>query len=190
MHFFSKPHKAQFLFDGLSLLYDLINPLIYPPSMREELLSHVEGKRILDFGVGTGYTTRRFPSAVGIDLSLKLIRRAREYRGQLMLADILHPPFKGGSFDTIIAAGSFYYLPDPLAGLQIFHYLLREGGVVLILSPNTKLSFFKPFIHIYTYQTYRDLFNKTGFTSEIVGTATSRSYICFCKARKKQPAEP
>ena len=153
--------------------------------MREELLSHVEGERILDFGVGTGYTTGRFPHAVGIDLSMKMMNRAKDYRGQLVRADILKPPFKGEGFDTIISAGSFYYLPDPLEGLRSLHYLLKDKGIILFLSPNTVLSIFKPFVHIYTHQEYRDLFNETGFTTEIVKTTAARRYICFCKARKK-----
>ena len=185
MPIFSKQHKARFFFDGLSSLYDIINPLIYPASMREELLSHVEGERILDFGVGTGYTTGRFPHAVGIDLSMKMMNRAKDYRGQLVRADILKPPFKGEGFDTIISAGSFYYLPDPLEGLRSLHYLLKDKGIILFLSPNTVLSIFKPFVHIYTHQEYRDLFNETGFTTEIVKTTAARRYICFCKARKK-----
>lgn len=185
MPIFSKQNKAQLFFDGLSSLYDVINPLVYPSSMRDELLSHVEGERILDFGVGTGYTTGKFAGAVGIDLSMKMMRRAKDYRGQLMRADILRPPFKGERFDTIISAGSFYYLPDPREGLKSFHYLLRDGGIVLILSPNTALSLFKPLIHIYTHQDYNNFFNETGFSSEIVKTTASRRYICFCKARKK-----
>jgi len=116
---------------------------------------------------------------------MKMMRRAKKYRGQLMRADLLHPPFKSGSFDTIISAGSFYYLPDPRKGLRSFHYLLRDGGVVLILSPNTALSIFKPFVHIYTHQEYRTLFDETGFSPEIVKTTAARRYICFCKARKK-----
>ena len=185
MPIFSKQQKARSFFDGLSSLYDIINPIIYPGSMREELLSHVEGKRILDFGVGTGYTTGRLPHAVGIDLSMKMMSRATDYRGQLVRADILKPPFKGGCFDTIISAGSFYYLPDPLEGLRSFRYLLRDGGIILFLSPNTTLSVFKPFIHIYTHQEYENLFNEAGFTPEIVRTTAARRYICFCKARKE-----
>ena len=189
MPIFSKQNKARSFFDGLSSLYDIINPIIYPDSMREELLSHVEGDRVLDFGVGTGYTTGRMPNAVGIDLSMKMMSRAKDYRGHLVRGDILNPPFTKGNFDTIISAGSFYYLPDPLEGLRSFHYLLKDGGIILFLSPNTTLSVFKPFIHIYTHREYRDLFNKTGFIPEIVKTTTSRRYICFCKARKKVNAE-
>ena len=185
MPIFSKQNKARSFFDGLSSLYDVINPIIYPDSMREELLSHVEGNRVLDFGVGTGYTTGRMSKAVGLDLSMKMMSRAKDYRGHLVRGDILRPPFRGEKFDTIISAGSFYYLPDPLEGLRSFHYLLKDGGIILFLSPNTTLSVFKPFIHIYTHQEYRELFNETGFAPEIVKTTASRRYICFCKARKK-----
>ena len=184
MGLFSTPFRAKLFFDTLSRLYDVINPVVYPASMREELISHIEGTRILDFGVGTGYTTKRFPQAIGIDLSMKMMRRAKDYRGQLIRADFLKSPFKGSRFDTIISAGSFYYLPDPLEGLRIFNRLLKSGGIVLLLCPNTTLRFFKPFVHIYSHQSFKDLFSKTGFTPEIIKTTTTRGYICFCKARK------
>ncbi len=184
MGLFSTPFRAKLFFDTLSRLYDVINPVVYPASMREELISHIEGTRILDFGVGTGYTTKRFPQAIGIDLSMKMMKRAKDYRGQLIRADFLKSPFKGSRFDTIISAGSFYYLPDPLEGLRIFNRLLKSGGIVLLLCPNTTLRFFKPFVHIYSHQSFKDLFSKTGFTPEIIKTTTTRGYICFCKARK------
>jgi len=189
MGLFSTPFRAKLFFDALSRLYDVINPVVYPASMREELISHIEGTRILDFGVGTGYTTKRFPQAIGIDLSMKMMRRAKDYRGQLIRADFLKSPFKGSRFDTIISAGSFYYLPDPLEGLRIFNRLLKSGGIVLLLCPNTALRLFKPFVHIYTNQEFRTLFNKTGFTPEIIKTTTARGYICFCKARKNSEAK-
>ena len=185
MPFFSTPHKSRFFFDKLSFLYDIINPLIYPDSMRRELVSHVEGTRILDFGVGTGYTTRKFPHAVGIDLSMKMLRRATDYQGQLVLANLLSSPFKGECFDTVVSAGSFYYLPDPLKGLRIIHGLLKGGGVALFLTPNSRLPMLKPFIHVYTHQDFENLFHKTGFIPEVIKTTSSRGYVCFCKARKK-----
>ena len=168
MPLFSKQKKAKLFFDKLSPLYDMINPIVYPTSMREELISHIEGPRILDFGVGTGYTTKEFPQAVGIDLSMKMMRRAKGYRGQLLRADFLKVPFKRACFDTIISVGSFYYLPDPIEGLQISNYLLKKGGIVLLLSPNYMLTIFQPFIHIYSHQDYRALFHKTGFKPEII----------------------
>ena len=184
MPLFSTPNKAKRFFDRLSHFYDVINPVVYPSSMREELISQIEGSRILDFGVGTGYTTKQFPQAVGIDLSMRMLERAKDYRGQLIRTDFLRAPFKSECFDTIISAGSFYYLPDPVEGLQTFNYLLKSGGVILLLCPNTTLRLFKPFVHIYSHQSFKDLFSKTGFTPEIIKTSSSRGYICFCKARK------
>ena len=107
----------------------MINPLIYPDAMRRELISQIEGERILDFGVGTGYTTRRFVHAVGIDLSMKMLKKATDYQGQLVCADLLSAPFKGGCFDTVVSAGSFYYL------VVIEQYIQIDGaGGVLVRS--------------------------------------------------------
>jgi SAM-dependent methyltransferase len=153
--------------------------------MRRELISHIEGERILDFGVGTGYTTRTFPHAVGIDLSMKMLQKAVDYQGQLVCADLLSAPFKGGCFDTVVSAGSFYYLPDPVKGLQIIHGLLKNRGVALFLTPNSRLPVLKPFIHVYTHKDFETLFHDTGFIPEMVETTSARGYVCFCKARKE-----
>jgi len=97
--------------------------------------------------------------AVGIDLSREMLRRAR-YRGQLVRADFMKPPFRGGWFSTIVFAGSFYYLRDPDDAAKISAHLLGPSGRLVLLSPATNL--FAPFVNVYSRRAYEEIFVRAG----------------------------
>lgn len=151
--------RARRFFDRLAPFYDRVNARIYKREWLRRVRGHLQG-RVLDVGVGTGFTTGHLADAVGIDLSKRMIDRAR-YAGHLMQADFLHPPLRPGSFDTIVFAGSFYYLDDPGQGLRIASDLLRPGGRVVILSPGSRI--FALAVPVYTEAEYRRLFHGGGF---------------------------
>src|SRR5207244_6426022 len=94
-----------------------------------------------------------------IDLSREMLKRAR-YRGHLVRADVMQPPFRPGSFDTIVFAGSFYNLPSPEAGAAITANLLRPGGRVIVLSPATTL--LALFVRVYRPEEYRQFMEGAG----------------------------
>ena len=166
----------------VSIIYDRLNPHIYTDGMRKTLIEEIEGDKILDVGVGTGYTSKDLKNAVGIDISQKMISRAKDYQGSLILADALYPPFKLESFDTIICAGSLYYLPKPVEGLRIFHSLLRQNGIVLYLGPNIKL--LKFWVHVYNGAELEELFGLAGFKVEKIMKVGWRGIAYFAKARR------
>lgn len=159
----SHPWRARRLFDGIAPLYDRINALLYKPEWLREVRSRLRGPRVLDVGVGTGHTTDHLDGAVGIDLSREMLRRAR-YRGTLLRADILRPPFRPESFDTIVLAGSFYYLPDPRTTMRAIANLLRSGGTVVMLSPATRL--LAPFVWIPSPEEYEQFLHEAGMHLE------------------------
>jgi ubiquinone/menaquinone biosynthesis C-methylase UbiE len=165
-------------------MYDRLNPHIYTEEMRTKLIKQIEGERILDVGVGTGYTSRDVKNAVGIDISQKMLSRAKDYHGSLIVADALHPPFKLESFDTIICAGSLYYLPKPAEGLKIFHSLLRRNGIVLYLGPNIKLVAF--WVRVYDETKLEGLFGLAGFKVEKIMKIGWRGIAYLAKARKSE----
>ncbi|HYM38565.1 MAG TPA: methyltransferase domain-containing protein [Thermoplasmata archaeon] len=150
MPLLSGSRRARGFFDRLAPLYDWINARIYKPEWLADVRATLHG-RVLDVGVGTGFTTGHLADAVGIDLSQEMLRRAR-YRGHLLRADVTRPPFREGSFDTVVLAGSFYYLSDPQEGMAVAARLLRPGGIVVVLSPATWA--LAPFVRIYSREEY------------------------------------
>lgn len=167
-------------FDGLAAQYDRINARIYKREWLDRVRRAIRGERALDVGVGTGFTTNHLAGAVGIELSREMLRRAR-YRGHLVQADFMHPPFRGPRFDTVVFAGSLYYLPSASEGLRIAEELLDHGGRVIILSPATLL--LAPFVPIFTESDYCEFMGRAGLrllSYERLSWAT-----CLVVARKE-----
>ena len=158
MPLLSGSHRARRFFDRLAPAYDKINARIYKPEWLAKVRSVLHG-RVLDVGVGTGFTTGHLEDAVGIDLSAEMLRRAR-YRGHLMRANFVRPPFRGETFDTVVFAGSFYYLPDPQVGMETASTLLRPGGTAVVLSPATRA--LAPFVPIYSRTEYATFMERAG----------------------------
>ncbi len=159
----SGPSSAKRFFDRLAPAYDAINARIYKREWLERVRAEIRGERILDVGVGTGFTTSYFEGAVGIDLSREMLRRA-SYGGHLIRADFFHPPLRERSFDTVVFAGSFYYLGDPDQGFRVAAELLRPGGTVILLSPSS--GFFAPFVSVYSRPTYEASMARAGLRLE------------------------
>ena len=160
MPLLTRTGRPKRFFDRLAPWYDRINARIYDPRWKERILAGVRG-RVLDVGVGTGFTTGNVEGAVGIDLSREMLRRAR-YRGHLAQGDFLRHAFRSGSFDAIVFAGSFYYLGDPLRALRTAEDLLRPNGAILILSPATLVV--APFVPVYYPSDYGRLFRDARLT--------------------------
>ncbi len=149
-------------FDRLAPTYDRINAHLYRPAWKARVRSALKGK-VLDVGVGTGFTTGHLADAVGIDLSREMLRRAH-YAGHLVRGNFLRPPFRLGRFDTIVFAGSFYYLDPPMDAMKTSSGLLRERGRLVILSPASIL--FAAAVAVYSEADYRALLTAAGFVLE------------------------
>ncbi len=158
MPILSGSRRARRFFDRLAPLYDRVNARIYKPEWLAKVRAAMQG-RVLDVGVGTGFTTGHLADAVGIDLSAEMLRRAR-YPGDLVRGDFVRPPFRDASFDTVVLAGSFYYLPDPRTGITVAARLLKPSGRVVILSPATLV--LAPFVPIYSREEYNAFFAGAG----------------------------
>jgi len=185
MHLLNSQSRVRKFFDYLSFAYDYINPCIYTKEMLETLKNEIEGSRILDVGVGTGYTTFEYRDAIGIDLSEKMVRKAKAngYKGSLLVGDVMEQSFEPEIFNTIVSAGSFYYLPFPLDALRKFNSWLKNGGVFLSITPNKKI--LKLFVNIYSKAELEVMFESTGLKLErIVEMGNKMKYAYFSKARK------
>jgi ubiquinone/menaquinone biosynthesis C-methylase UbiE len=108
------------------------------------LREHVTGRRALDFGCGTGRSTRLLRSygfdVTGADVADSMIRRARQVDpggSYLLLADGDLGRLPAGSFDLVLAAFPFDNIPGA-AKADIFRALGRllasTGRIVNIVS--------------------------------------------------------
>jgi|TARA_B100001971_G_scaffold187851_1_gene188810 demethylmenaquinone methyltransferase/2-methoxy-6-polyprenyl-1,4-benzoquinol methylase len=173
--------NSQIFFKFLSYIYDRINPHIYTSDMRDTLLNDITGERLLDVGVGTGYTTKHLSYAVGIDLSRDMLQRAKsEYKGYLVLGDASSAPFKSNSFDTIICAGSLYYFNSPEAAVRGFKRLLKRDGTILTITPNWPI--LGIFVHIFKKIDLQRIFHDADMRLEKIQNMRGIAY--YCKARR------
>lgn len=106
---------------------------------------HVRGKRALDFGCGTGRSTRFLRThgfaATGVDIAPKMIAKARELdpKGDYRLAeDDDLSGLESGAFDLILSAFTFDNIPGWDAKVRLFRDLARllhpAGKIVSVVS--------------------------------------------------------
>ncbi len=103
------------------------------------------GARVLEVGCGTGVVVRdlarlvgRRGEIVGVDLSRRLLARARELcrdagrgpRIALRVADGASLPFAAGRFDAALAITVILHVPDPLRVVREMARVTRPGGRV------------------------------------------------------------
>jgi ubiquinone/menaquinone biosynthesis C-methylase UbiE len=103
------------------------------------------GEQVLDVGCGTGAFEERLladeapPTIVGIDLSARMLRRARTKLADapqvtFQQADVHDLPFADARFDVVVSASTFHYFDDPDRALAEMARVLRPGGRLVILD--------------------------------------------------------
>jgi ubiquinone/menaquinone biosynthesis C-methylase UbiE len=104
------------------------------------LLPSVRGKRVLDAGCGPGVyaqiLVRRGAKVVGVDVSPKMLRLARERVGdkvELHLADMTKPMkfLKSNSFDIVISSLVLSYIRNISKPFKEFYRVLKRRGVLV-----------------------------------------------------------
>jgi SAM-dependent methyltransferase len=103
--------------------------------------------RVLDIGCGTGQTTRDAAraatagSALGIDLSSRMIERARQLAAAEQLHNVTYEqadaqvhPFAPSGFDIAISRTGAMFFGDPIAAFGNIARSLRPGGRLVLLT--------------------------------------------------------
>jgi len=115
----------------------------------ETIYAHVKGRRALDFGCGTGRSTRFLRklgfTAVGVDISEDMVRKAREIdaRGDYCLVregDLSQ--FKDNSYDLVLSVFTFDNIPTMEKKVRILREirrLLKSGGIMLNLVSSPEI---------------------------------------------------
>jgi SAM-dependent methyltransferase len=107
----------------------------------------LQGRRVLDFGCGTGYGTHRVAlgcaSIVGVDVSGEAISFAgRRYRADNLSFHEIVPveeaplPFADGSFDVVLSFQVIEHAPDALLYLAEAKRVLTEDGLLILATPD------------------------------------------------------
>jgi ubiquinone/menaquinone biosynthesis C-methylase UbiE len=111
----------------------------------DDLLRPGPGEFILDAGCGTGVFTLDMISCgarvIGLDLSLSMIRRARQ-KGRtsqlrIISADILRLPFLENSFDKTVSITALEFIPDGQKAIQELFRVTRKGGILVVATLNS-----------------------------------------------------
>ncbi len=138
-------------------LYDLLTPWAYRDSIAGcvESLQLKNGERVLDAGCGSGQGFERIINEcpgvryVGMDILEQGLQAGREkasrfngsIRSSWVRADLgADAPFKGGTFDKILAHFSVYTLSDKnkrRAAWASLYEVLAPGGVLVAANPST-----------------------------------------------------
>jgi SAM-dependent methyltransferase len=137
LHWTSMRESWDFLFDA-AIACDLLAPR--------------PDDRVLDFAAGTGWATELLTRVgvrtVSIDLSLEMMRRARQRLAsdrRLVFADQASfvaargqaLPFSDESFDGVLCLNALHHLPSYAAALREIHRVLKNGGRAAFSEPGT-----------------------------------------------------
>lgn len=108
----------------------------------QRVLDNIEGKDILEIGVGTGKVAYHYPDhleVIGIDFSTNMLNKAKELVKDkknltLLEMDAQHMSFEDNSFDTVVASCVFCAVPDPVLGMQEMMRVCRPGGKIIMVE--------------------------------------------------------
>jgi ubiquinone/menaquinone biosynthesis C-methylase UbiE len=117
----------------------------YETELILDLLSPKQGEIILEAGCGTGIFTSDILSSrskvIGLDLSLPMLRRAEKklkgYPFQIVLADMLHLPFRGNFFDKVVSVTALEFIEDGKAAVNELFRVTKRGGRVVVATLNS-----------------------------------------------------
>lgn len=98
--------------------------------------------RALDVGCSSGYLARPLNAAgvevTGLELDPLAAEEARSSCAEVLVGDVetIELPFPPGSFDVVLCADVLEHLRAPGLALERLRPLLREGGRLVLTTPN------------------------------------------------------
>ncbi|MGI5211515.1 demethylmenaquinone methyltransferase [Plantactinospora sp. CA-290183] len=144
-----QPHEVAAMFDQVASRYDLTNTVISFGQDRgwrratRAALGLRAGQRVLDVGAGTGVSTAELATsgayAVGLDLSIGMLRAGRRVRPEvpLLAGDALRLPFPDAAFDAVTISLALRNVVDTEAALREMARVTRPGGRLVVCEFST-----------------------------------------------------
>jgi len=138
--------EIQRIYAYYSRVYDFIFKRWFLPRQQHAIqaLDISPGQRVLDVGVGTGFSLPLYPQhtqVVGVDLSSKMLREAHKKVLQerlshvdLMEMDAAHLAFPDSTFDFVIVAFVISVVPDPIRVLAEIKRVSKPEGQSVIIN--------------------------------------------------------
>jgi ubiquinone/menaquinone biosynthesis C-methylase UbiE len=146
----AKQEKIQQHYDAIADIYDTHYDLYRGKCYHTHISRHLmqalpKSAYLLDIGCGTGLFVEKYMmeggSAVGIDLSRRMIERARDRcaRSDFTIGTGETIPFSDNTFDAVSSLLVFSYLRDPASMLSEAHRVLKPGGMIAVCTLGKKL---------------------------------------------------
>src|SRR4030067_1503131 len=113
------------------------------------LLGDIEGKSVLDIGIGEGFFSRlclqKKAKTISLDFADPMIQYHKENNPDFTLvqADAQYLPFKNESFNIVLALDVIEHLPSPPDFLNEVNRVLKREGRLILITPNTSNVFEK-----------------------------------------------
>lgn len=116
---------------------------VFEDDWHAEMISHVPAgaRRVLDLGCGTGVVLSemlpRHPQAVGLDLSLDMLKvgRAQLPEANLVTGDAEALPFRPGCFEAVVVKGCLHHARDHVGFLENCCQALGPEGLLIMSEP-------------------------------------------------------
>ena len=111
--------------------------------LRKRAISFIEGKKVLEVGIGVGKTLKYYPKDIelcGVDAVPETLKLAEKKAGRMNLkacfqvADVENLPFTDSTFDTVVSSFVFCTVPEMEKGLAEIRRVLKPGGRAIFLE--------------------------------------------------------